>query len=58
MGPASPVLSYARGVSGSIEMSGHLEQPSLPNQALEPTSSAVTFRADARTAPAEDVAHL
>ncbi len=29
-----------------------------PNQALEPTSLAVTCRADARPAPAKAVAHL
>ena len=32
--------------------------PSLPNQALEPTITAVTPRADARVAPAVIVAHL
>ncbi len=29
-----------------------------PNQALEPTTTAVTIRADARLAPAVVVAHL
>jgi hypothetical protein len=29
-----------------------------PNQALEPTTTAVTIRADARLAPAAVVAHL
>ncbi len=33
-------------------------KPEEPNQALEPTPTAVTIRADARLAPAAGVAHL
>jgi hypothetical protein len=64
VGSLFPLCEFSK----SISYAGHVfrrdgpkvarMKPTEPNQALEPTTTAVTPRADARVAPAAVVAHL
>jgi hypothetical protein len=50
-------ISFVKGDRGEIIDVVYMKKPK-PNQALEPTTTAVTDRANARSAPAAVVAHL